>query len=73
MDCSPPGSSFHGISQARVLEWGDALPSKPYGKAFWLRLEKAGHTLATGGLHNEILEAYQRKHIAAAEFGCLIK
>jgi len=22
MDCSPPGSSFHGIFQARVLEWG---------------------------------------------------
>ena len=22
MDCSPPGSSTHGIFQARVLEWG---------------------------------------------------
>src|SRR5574342_695802 len=22
MDCSPPGPSVHGISQARVLEWG---------------------------------------------------
>ena len=22
MDCSPPGPSFHGILQARVLEWG---------------------------------------------------
>ena len=21
MDCSPPGSSVHGICQARVLEW----------------------------------------------------
>ena len=21
MDCSPPGSSGHGISQARILEW----------------------------------------------------
>ena len=21
-DCSPPGSSIHGIFQARVLEWG---------------------------------------------------
>ena len=33
MDCSPPGSSVHGISQARVLEWvatpfsrGSSLP-----------------------------------------------
>ena len=22
MDCSPPGSSAHGIFQVRVLEWG---------------------------------------------------
>ena len=22
MDCSPPGSSVHGILQAKVLEWG---------------------------------------------------
>ena len=21
MDCSPPGSSVHGISQARILKW----------------------------------------------------
>ena len=21
MDCSPPGSSVHGISRARILEW----------------------------------------------------
>ena len=21
MDCSPPGSSVHGISQAKILEW----------------------------------------------------
>ena len=25
VDCSPPGSSVHGILQARVLEWG-AIP-----------------------------------------------
>ena len=28
MDCSPPGSSIHGIFQARVLEWG-AIASMP--------------------------------------------
>ena len=28
MDCSLPGSSVHGIFQARVLEWG-AMPSSP--------------------------------------------
>ena len=28
MDCSPPGSSVHGISQARVLEWVAISSSK---------------------------------------------
>jgi len=28
MDCSPPGSSVHGVFQARVLEWG-AIASDP--------------------------------------------
>ena len=26
MDCSLPGSSVHGIFQARVLEWGAPTP-----------------------------------------------
>ena len=36
MDCSPPGSSTHGIFQARVLEWGaiafsrDRLPTPTF-------------------------------------------
>ena len=29
LDCSPPGSSVHGIFQARVLEWG-AIAELPY-------------------------------------------
>ena len=28
MDCSPPGSSVHGIFQARILEWGAAFSSR---------------------------------------------
>ena len=28
MDCSPPGSSVHGISQARTLEWFAMLSSR---------------------------------------------
>ena len=31
MDCSPPGSSVHGIFQARVLEWGAIAFSKFIG------------------------------------------
>ena len=33
MDCSPPGSSIHGIFQARVLQWGAVAFS-----GMWLRL-----------------------------------
>ena len=29
MDCSPPGSSVHGIFQARVLGWGAIAFSEP--------------------------------------------
>lgn len=61
------------LDEVLHLQGCDALPSKPYGKVFWLRSEKAGHTPVTRGLHKEILEARQRKLIAAAEFGCLIK
>ena len=35
MDCSLPGSSIHGIFQARVLEWGATAFSKvPQGDHF---------------------------------------
>ena len=30
MDYSPPGSSIHGIFQARVLEWGAIAVAKSY-------------------------------------------
>ena len=32
MDCSLPGSSTHGIFQARVLEWGAIAFSTPYDR-----------------------------------------
>ena len=32
MDCSLPGSSVHGIFQARVLEWGAVAFSHLYNK-----------------------------------------
>ena len=42
MDCSLPGSSIHGIFQARVLEWGAIAFSRPrfnswIGKIPWRR------------------------------------
>ena len=30
VDCSPPGSSVHGISQARTLEWVTFKKSKNF-------------------------------------------
>ena len=41
MDCSPPGSSVHGIFQARVLEWGaiafsQRVPEKHLILLYWL-------------------------------------
>ena len=35
MDCSPPGSSIHGIFQARILEWGATAFSTSEGSK-WL-------------------------------------
>ena len=35
MDCSLPGSSIHGIFQARVLEWGAIAFSQHYLKWFF--------------------------------------
>ena len=41
MDCSPPGSSVHGILQARVLEWG-AIAFPTY-KSRGLKKKKTPH------------------------------
>ena len=32
MDCSPPGSSVHVISQARILEWAALTSSLPFSR-----------------------------------------
>ena len=34
MDCSPPGSSIHGILQARVVEWGAIAFSDIYAVVY---------------------------------------
>ena len=45
MDCSPPGSSVHGISQARILEW---LPFPTTGDLPDPGIEPASPVLAHG-------------------------
>ena len=37
MDCSPPGSSIHGIFQARVLEW-DAIAFSVFPERYILKV-----------------------------------
>ena len=51
MDCSPPGSSVHGISQARILEWvaisysrGSFLPSDQTRVSCMSLYLKSNHT-----------------------------
>ena len=44
MDCSPPGSSVHGIFQARVLEWGAIAFSDTK-----MRTRKCTQSLTTSG------------------------
>ena len=39
VDCSPPGSSIHGILQARILEWVAISFSKPEYNSSLLPLE----------------------------------
>ena len=47
MDCSPPGSSVHGISQARILEW---LPFPPPGDLTDLGIEPKSPVLQADSL-----------------------
>ena len=59
MYCSPPGSSIHGIFQARVLEWGAIAFSDEFEQTLGntegqgrlmlqsMGLERVGHNLAT--------------------------
>ena len=46
MNCSPPGSSVHGISQAKILEWV-AISSSRGSSQSWIEPESLG---LAGGL-----------------------
>ena len=56
MDCSPPGSSVHGILQARILKWF-AIPSSsgpPFVRTFrydlsWVALHDMAHSFIEFG------------------------
>ena len=52
MDCSPPGSSIHGILQARVLEWSAIVlvPNRMDEKIQILRLLQTNWMRSSGGV-----------------------
>ena len=50
MGCSPPGSSVHGILQARILEW---LPCCPQRGSFQPRIEPRSPTLQADSLPSQ--------------------
>ena len=47
MDCSLPGSSIHGLFQARVLEWGAIAFSNTYNLGKEKLLQGLGHLKIT--------------------------
>ena len=50
LDCSPPGSSVHGILQARILKWLlYSLSLRAQKIIIWTRLEVQSRSLATRG------------------------
>ena len=64
MDCSLPGSSIHGISQARVLEWG--------ATAFSERMLESFNNAANKNLNRTAFFLFHHdKHILYLQMGTL--
>ena len=81
MDCSPPGSSVHGIFQARVLEWGaiafsmtnldSILKSRDITLPTKVRLVKAMvFPIVRYGCENWTIKKAERQRIDALELWC---
>ena len=59
MDCSPPGSSTHGIFQARVLEWGAIAFSVMKGREPLFYFPWSVNFHITTEVNSDILQARQ--------------
>ena len=57
MDCSPPGSSIHGILQARVLEWGAIAFSDDQPRQL---IKEQRHYFANKGLSSQNYSFFQK-------------
>ena len=66
MDCSPPGSSAHGIFQARVLEWG-AIAFSDRGYRL-LHVECGKWNLRQTLLHLMYLKYWELKYMYIVRF-----
>ena len=64
MDCSPPGSSVHGIFQARVLEWG-AIAFSVNQLYFNLNHQQSPDS------HGKTLQPHPRHRLDGTHSGCL--
>ena len=58
MDCSLPGSSIHGIFQARVLEWGAIAFSERMSQSSTIAADSEGELASPEGTQ-EGTEEYQ--------------
>ena len=58
-DCSPPGSSIHGIFQARILEWGAIAFSEEMTPHSIILAREIRWTEESGGLQST---GSQRSH-----------
>ena len=58
MDCSLPGSSVHGIFQARVLEWGAIAFSELVLQFFWIQEQTNKKPKNQRRLSTKILEMF---------------
>ena len=62
MDCSPPGSSIHGIFQARVLEW-DAIAFSTHHQSRYPLLLSDKHQLMRIGELSQFLMSGEALHL----------
>ena len=59
MDCSPPGSSIHGIFQARVLEWGAIAFSSSAAQSCPTLCDPMNHSTPGHPVHHQLPEFTQ--------------
>ena len=63
MDCSPPGSSVHGIFQARALEWGAIAFSRLSSSSSSIMFSVVSHQLTISPVVTEVLFPPQPHHL----------